>query len=314
MNEHLLSRRDLLAGTAGVALGVAGIALPSGVGAASMVAISGVRGVVSSPDGVLNLRGGPGTQYEVLGQLKNGSGLSITNTSGDWFKVTSGGRTGWVNSWYVTLTGSRSVAIRRGNTTRKQVALTFDCGSDYGYTDLILGTLDEHAVPASFSFTGDWLESYSETAARIVKAGYQVINHTLSHPSFTGLSTPGTGPRSPAKRLSQIQANEVLIGKLTGTRTSPYWRPPYGDIDSGVLRDVGALGYTKTAMWTIDSLGWNKLSADQIYWRVMNNMVWGAIVLMHVGIQSQDGNALDRVIRGLKSAGYSFGTFAQVIA
>ena len=63
-----------------------------------------------------------------------------------------------------------------------------------------------------------------------------------------------------------------------------------------------------------DSFGWNGLSADQIYTRVMGNMGWGKIVLMHVGAASQDANALDRIIRELERQGYAFGTFADVIA
>jgi peptidoglycan/xylan/chitin deacetylase (PgdA/CDA1 family) len=94
----------------------------------------------------------------------------------------------------------------------------------------------------------------------------------------------------------------------------PVWRPPFGDIDESVLTDAGALGYTQTAMWTVDSLGWKGLSADEIHSRVMNQMVWGAIVLMHVGIQSQDALALNRIIRSLRSAGYEFSTFSGVIA
>jgi peptidoglycan/xylan/chitin deacetylase (PgdA/CDA1 family) len=158
------------------------------------------------------------------------------------------------------------------------------------------------------------MNAYPDGARKIAAAGYQVINHTLNHPSFTGVSTPGTGNRSPAKRLSQIQANESLIKRVMGKTSKPWWRPPYGDIDDSVLRDVGALGYTRTAMWTIDSLGWNALTADQIYWRVMNRMAWGAIVLMHVGIQSQDANALDRLIRNLELAGYAFATVEQISA
>ena len=60
--------------------------------------------------------------------------------------------------------------------------------------------------------------------------------------------------------------------------------------------------------------GWNGLTADEIYARVMGNMGWGKIVLMHVGAASQDANALDRIIRELETQGYSFGTFAEVIA
>ncbi|HYP61669.1 MAG TPA: hypothetical protein VEQ36_14670, partial [Thermomicrobiales bacterium] len=79
-------------------------------------------------------------------------------------------------------------------------------------------------------------------------------------------------------------------------------------------RDVGALGYSKTAMWTIDSFGWNGLTADAIYDRVMQNLVQGAIVLMHVGAASEDANALDRIVLDLKAQGYGFATVADVTA
>jgi peptidoglycan/xylan/chitin deacetylase (PgdA/CDA1 family) len=203
--------------------------------------------------------------------------------------------------------------IVQGDPSQNRVALTFDCGSDFGYTNQILSTLANHDVAASFGLTGEWVESNTEGAEKIAARGYQLINHTLDHPSFTGLSTPGTSPASPARRLAQIQANETLIRKVTGKRTRPYWRPPFGDLDEGVLRDVGALGFSQTALWTIDSFGWNNLTHHEIYDWVMSNMVPGAIVLMHVGAQSQDANAIDRIIRSLKAMRYEFVTVAGMI-
>jgi peptidoglycan/xylan/chitin deacetylase (PgdA/CDA1 family) len=311
----LITRRELLRLMPAAALAAGGMALDLvNPAITEAVALSNVSGVVSSADGWLNLRSGPGSQYRIVRSLPNGTSFAATATSGDWFRINALGQIGWVNSWYTTLTGQRSVAYTRGNTGRKQVALTFDCGSDLGYTDQILDIIGSHGVPASFGLCGDWLSSFPDHARSVVESGHQLINHTLNHRSFTGLSTPGTGSRSPAKRLSQIQANETLIRQMTGARAKPYWRPPFGDYDASVLRDAGALGYTRTAMWTIDSLGWNKLTADEIYSRLMKRVAWGAIVLMHVGAESQDANALDRLIRQLKALGYSFGTFAQVIA
>jgi peptidoglycan/xylan/chitin deacetylase (PgdA/CDA1 family) len=40
----------------------------------------------------------------------------------------------------------------------------------------------------------------------------------------------------------------------------------------------------------------------------------GAIVLMHVGSDSADAAALERIIKTLTARGYNFGTVAQVIA
>ena len=85
---------------------------------------------------------------------------------------------------------------------------------------------------------------------------FQVINHTLNHPSYTGESAGEA--ISPARRLSQIVGNESKL-RAAGASSKPYWRLPYGDIDDGVLRDVGAGGYGLTVMWTIDSIGMERL-------------------------------------------------------
>jgi peptidoglycan/xylan/chitin deacetylase (PgdA/CDA1 family) len=280
--------------------------------AAGAVPLSGVYGVVNASGG-LSLRTGPSSGYRLIRTLPNGTPLAIIQTSSDWFKVTTSGTTGWVNSWYVTLTGTPATGIARGNTSRKMVALTFDCGSDLGYTEDILVILEEYGIKASFSLAGDWTQAYPGYAAWIAADGHQLLNHTLKHPSYTGLST-GSGPISPASRLAQLEANETILRSITGKGSKPYWRPPYGDIDAGVLRDVGAGGWSKTIMWTVDSMGWDGYTADQIYWRVINNSGNGAIIMMHVGSASRDAAALERIIQTLRGRGYAFGTVAQVIA
>jgi peptidoglycan/xylan/chitin deacetylase (PgdA/CDA1 family) len=193
------------------------------------------------------------------------------------------------------------------------VALTFDAGSDLGHTERIITILEEYGVVASFGLTGAWTQAYPDYAAWIVADGHQILNHTLGHPSFTGAST-GAGSISPARRLSEVLDNEARIAKLTGGHAKPYWRPPYGDIDGSVLRDIGSIGFRQTVMWSIDSMGWDGYTANQIYTRVVNNIGNGSIVLMHVGGASSDAVALERIIQTLRSRGYSFGTVSQVLA
>ncbi|HET8524294.1 MAG TPA: polysaccharide deacetylase family protein [Thermomicrobiales bacterium] len=309
------SRRDfgkrVLAALAVAAIpGIGALARPEEVGA---VPLSGVTGVVSSSDGFLSLRKGPSLSYAWMKDLPNGTPLSIVQTSSNWFKVVAGGSTGWVNSWYVSLNGTPSRVITRGNTSRKMIALTFDAGSDRGYIDSILNTLAYYGVPASFGLTGMWIKAYPGDAARIVANGHQVLNHTLDHLSYTGYST-GSDPISPASRLSQIIANESLINNTTGATAKPLWRPPYGDYNGDVLREVGAIQYSRTVMWSIDTMGWNGASAETIYQDVCARAGFGKIVLMHVGAASADAIALPRIIRKLRARGYQFGTVSQVIA
>lgn len=310
--DERISRRGFIGGLAlagiGAGLGV-GLILPEPAGA---VALSNVHAVVSNSGG-LNLRASASWSGTVIKTLPNGTPLDVLATNGDWFKVSALGRTGYVHSERVTLTGAPSKVITRGNTSRKQVALTFDCGSDRGYIVKILALLQAWKIKGSFGLTGDWVQANPSDALAIAQAGHQPINHTINHPSFTGYST-GTGPISPAFRLSRLVGNETILGSAHVPKALPYWRPPYGDYDDGVLRDAGAAGYSKTIMWTVDSLGWNGATINQIHDRVMSAAKWGMIVLMHVGGDSQDAFALDQIISDLKDQGYGFGTVAQVIA
>lgn len=273
------------------------------------VSLTNVTGVVSMAGGV-NLRSSGSWSGSIIKVLPNGTALQIKSTSGDWFKVTALKKTGWVNSWYVVLNGTPSKVITKGNTSRKMIALTFDAGSDLGYTEKIIGILEREGIPASFGLTGSWIEMYPEYAEWIAADGFQILNHTLRHYSYTGVSAGEA--ISPAKRLAQLVANESEINGIGGSAI-PYWRPPYGDYDSGVLRDAGAAGYKYTVMWTVDTMGWNGLPAADITWRVLNKATNGAIILMHVGAASEDALALSKIISGLRAKGYTFGTIQDVI-
>jgi peptidoglycan/xylan/chitin deacetylase (PgdA/CDA1 family) len=233
---------------------------------AQAVVLSNVTGRVTYVGGV-NLRTRASWSGSVIVALPNGTPLAIIGTSSDWFKVTALGKTGYVNSWYVTLNGTPSREIYRGNTARKMIALTFDAGSDLGYTQKIIEILEEYEIRASFGLTGSWISKYPDYAAWIAADGHQIINHTLNHPSYTGASDP-SGPISPAKRLSQLLANETKIRGIGGKTSKPYWRPPFADRDWSVLRDVGAVGYSRTVLWTIDTMGWDGATANQIYSKV----------------------------------------------
>jgi hypothetical protein len=75
-----------------------------------------------------------------------------------------------------------------------------------------------------------------------------------------------------------------------------------------VNADVYARGYLYNVMWTVDSLGWNGLPADEIVERCLSLVEPGAIYIFHVGSASQDAAALQRVIDGLQEMGYAIGS------
>jgi peptidoglycan/xylan/chitin deacetylase (PgdA/CDA1 family) len=195
--------------------------------------------------------------------------------------------------------------ISRGPASASNVVLTFDAGSDVGYTAQILDTLSENGITAAFGITGRWAEQNPALLERIVNEGHDLINHTYDHGSFTGYST-GAPALTQAQRSDQLNRAEAIVQNITGASTLPYFRPPYGDYDAPVNADVGLLGYRYNVMWTVDSMGWNGYSAAAIVQRCLDMAEPGAIYIFHVGSASQDAAALQRVIDGLRNAGYAF--------
>ncbi|MGE3857809.1 MAG: polysaccharide deacetylase family protein, partial [Dehalococcoidia bacterium] len=208
--------------------------------------------------------------------------------------------------------GARSTPVAYGDRARKRVALTFDAGADVGFAAAILDTLAQERAVASFGMTGAWAERHPDLVRRMADEGHQLINHSWSHASFTGASTKGAA-MTRAQRWDELDRTEAIIQRIAGVSTLPYFRPPYGDTDASVLADVGARGYGVTAMWAVDSLGWNGLSAQRITERTLRLTSPGAILIFHVGAQSQDAAALPAIIRGLREAGYEFVSVAALV-
>ena len=309
-------RSVVAVGLAAVTVTAAAVVAP---GTAYSVTVSSLSGTTNTPGTTLNLRSCASTSCGVLRRIPTGTVLSMTAASGDWFRTSYSGATGWVHSRYTVLRGTSSKVITRGNTSRRMVAFTFDAGSDLGYTGKILDFLRANSMKASFGMTGTWAQDHPMYVQRMVDEGHLLINHTWNHPSFTGYSSDATA-LTPARRTEQLQRLRNKTVALTGRSTKPYFRPPFGDYDAGVLRDVGVNGYTRSIMWSVDSLGWKGLTATAICDRVTNAMAGassggnGYIVLFHVGSASQDGNALSCITSRLRSRGFSFGTVSQVIA
>ncbi len=192
------------------------------------------------------------------------------------------------------------------------IALTFDAGGSNAGSERILETLSATGTPATFFFTGAWAREFPETARRIA-ARYPIGNHTQTHPDLTKLSDEQV-----RSELRQAAAN---ILQVTDVDPHPYFRFPFGEVDTRVIRIVNGLCYVPFR-WTTDSLAWQGTSGGQTADKVANRIITGArpggIVLMHIGDNpkdrtSLDADALPRVIRELSAQGYTFVTLEEVL-
>jgi peptidoglycan-N-acetylmuramic acid deacetylase len=202
--------------------------------------------------------------------------------------------------------------IYRGNTKRKEVAFSFDAGSDLGNAAKILDILKWCRITASFSLTGDFIWRYDTTSRRIANAGHHLINHSMHHKSMTGVST-GAAPLTRKQIYAELDGAETAFLQITGRRAAPWYRPPYGDINGATAQMVADHGWNKIAMWTVDSLGWKGTAWRTVRDRCLSRAQNGAIYVFHVGSASTDATALPSIITGLTKKGYRIVSVKSIV-
>jgi peptidoglycan/xylan/chitin deacetylase (PgdA/CDA1 family) len=119
---------------------------------------------------------------------------------------------------------------------------TFDDGPSTDTTQTLLNEMNAENVHGIFFVIGDLVAAGAQIVRNEAASGDLVENHTWDHQSFTGASTPGTLPLTPAQVTSEIAQTQTAITSL-GLPAPTMYRPPYGDdnaTDDAVIR--GAFG------------------------------------------------------------------------
>ena len=205
------------------------------------------------------------------------------------------------------VTAASSQYVTKGNTTSKVVALTFDDGADGKNITKILQILNTNKIKSTFFITGKAAENHPQLIKMIVSQGHEIGNHSYYHPNFTKMTA--------TQIKTELDKADAAIKKTAGKTTKPYFRAPFGSVNTATLLAVGNLGYTNTIGWTIDTVDWKGVSSSEITKKVVNNETPGMIVLMHTG-EGAPGTpgALQTMINQLKAKGYTFVTVSQLLS
>ena len=196
----------------------------------------------------------------------------------------------------------RKVPIYSVNTDEKKVALTFDAAWGADKTSKIVEILTNEGVGGTFFLVGFWSEKYADKIKEIDAAGLDIGTHSNTHPKMSQLTS------------SQIEDELTVSMNLITSATNKevrFFRPPYGDYNDQLLTVADNLGL-QTIQWSVDSLDWKGLSADQILARVKAGVHNGAIILFH---NNSDNivEALPQVIAFLKAEGYSMVNLSDLV-
>ena len=197
---------------------------------------------------------------------------------------------------------TKKVPIYNVQTNNKQVAISFDAAWGADKTEKIIETLKEYDCEATFFLVGFWIDKYPDMVKHIYDSGFEIGNHSSTHPDMTTLSTE--------RIKEELQKCNDLITSITGENVELF-RAPYGAYNNNVLDTASSLGLT-TIQWDVDSLDWKGISAKDITIRILNQAKNGSIILCH---NNSDHilDALPMVLDRLKKQGYKITSIGDLI-
>lgn len=179
------------------------------------------------------------------------------------------------------------------------VALTFDDGPDPKTTPLILDTLDQEHVKATFFVIGNKVPANTALVQRMYQSGYEIGNHSWSHPDFTRLR--------PTQMLDQInQTQNALIA--AGVGPAPFFRLPYGAQNRLVDQTIPL----PIISWNVDPRDWQENNVDHLIVTLQATIKPGSIIELH-DTKMVTVAALRQIIHNLVSAHMQPVTVSQLL-
>ncbi|HET9635994.1 MAG TPA: polysaccharide deacetylase family protein [Gemmatimonadaceae bacterium] len=188
---------------------------------------------------------------------------------------------------------------------RKVVALTFDDGPNPDATPLILDTLREKRVRATFFVLGSHVQRWPDLVQRIAHEGHQLGNHGYFHRKLHF--------KSPFYVSRDIRLGIRAI-KRAGAPAPRLFRAPHGFRSPWTTPIASSYG-ERTVGWSLGVWDSDRPGADEIVRRTLEGVQPGSIILLHDGDgYNPDGDrlqtaaALPIIIDRLKEQGYEFAT------
>ena len=187
----------------------------------------------------------------------------------------------------------------RGDTTRKVVYFTFDCGYEQdGLTGTILDTLKEKHVSGTFFINGYYVESAADYIRRMLDEGHIVANHSLNHEMLTGVSV-----RTFYDEV--IGLEEKYYKAFPDAPPMLYFRPPSGNCNNWVLTYAEKLGYV-TALYSFAYNDWDTKAQpdlDAAFENLKIKLHPGCVYLFHT-VSSTNAKLIPMAIDWIREQGY----------
>jgi peptidoglycan/xylan/chitin deacetylase (PgdA/CDA1 family) len=185
---------------------------------------------------------------------------------------------------------------------RPLIALTFDDGPYPLHTSVLLATLKEHQVKATFFLVGRRVHEFPELARRITDDGHELANHTFSHRR--------EGELEPGELEQELLKAEQAMAEVTGVRPHLF-RPAGGSLSPEGIAQVKGLGYTLVD-YTVNPGDWWIRSSEDLLKGSFRGRSREGVVLLHTG-NLPLVRALPVYIETMRAKGFRFVTVSELV-
>jgi len=191
-----------------------------------------------------------------------------------------------------------------GPRTRAAVALTFHASGSPALAERLLALVEAAGVPITVFAVGSWLEANPGQAARILRGGHELANHTYTHPTLGSLPAPAV--------LTEITRCRDVLARLAGS-PGRWFRPSaMNDPTPLVTAQATAAGYATIVGYDVDSRDFTDPGAATVTRLTMAGVQNGSIVSMHFDHQDTIA-ALPGILDGLRSKGLTPVTVSRLL-
>ena len=201
-----------------------------------------------------------------------------------------------------TMSQAKKLPIYNVDTSEAKIAFTMNCAWNADDIDQILATLSKHNTHITFFMVGDWVDKYPNAVKKISEAGHEIANHSDGHKHVNNLSLE--------ENEKEVKLCSDKIETITGKKTTLY-REPYGEYNNSVIQAAENQKHI-TIQWSLDTLDYKGLTADEMWARLNGKVKNGDIILSHNGTK-HTADSLDKILTNLESNGFKVVTVSDLI-
>ncbi|MFI0901267.1 polysaccharide deacetylase family protein [Streptomyces sp. NPDC020983] len=165
--------------------------------------------------------------------------------------------------------------VEHGPRTRPRLALTFHGQGDPAEAEAVLAAAEKGGARVTVLAVGTWLDAFPQLAARVLRGGHELGNHTQTHGDI--------GAMDEAAASAEITRCAARLRRLTGSQ-GRWFRPSQARLTTPqVVALAQRAGYPHLLSYDVDTFDYTDPGPAAVRAAVAEQAGPGSVVSLHFG-------------------------------